>query len=51
MKIYVVCEDYTCAFCDIFLSEDEAQECANEQGGYVLKAIIENEKIVYRDWD
>ena len=35
MKIYVVIEDYTCAFCGLFTYYEEAKNRAEEVGGSV----------------
>ncbi len=35
MKIYVVCEDYTCAFYGMTTNQQEAVEMAQEIGGFV----------------
>ena len=35
MKIYVVCEDYTCAFFGLFKTLEEAEEKAKEIGGFI----------------
>lgn len=45
MKVWVVCEDYTNAFFDIFLNEKKANKLAKEIGGYVISYTIENNKI------
>lgn len=51
MKIYIVCEDYTCAFHNIFTNKEEANKEAKEIGGYVLTAKVDpNGRIVDRDW-
>lgn len=42
MKLYVVCEDYTCAFYDVYTDKKQAEELAKEIGGYVVDYICEN---------
>ena len=41
MKIYVVCEDYTCAFFGVFKSLEEAKAMAKEIGGYIEEFEVE----------
>ncbi len=33
--LYVVCENYTEAFCGLFIDEEDARKRAEECGGYV----------------
>ena len=35
MKVYAVCEDYTCALFGIYRNLEEAEERAKEIGGFV----------------
>lgn len=42
MKLYVVCEDYTRAFEDLFTDEKEAKKRAKEIGGYVIPYDLED---------
>ena len=48
MKVYIVCEDYTGAFDDLFLDKSKAKKRAKEIGGYVLdydlEVVAEEEK-------
>lgn len=41
MKIYVVCEDYTCAFFGVFKNLEDAEAMAEEIGGYVEECEVE----------
>lgn len=41
MKVYVVIEDYTCAFCGVFKTEEAAQIKADEVGGMVIECEVE----------
>lgn len=36
MKFYVVCEDYTNAFCGMFVDYEDAKKREKEVGGYIL---------------
>lgn len=40
MVVYVVCEDYTCAYYGVFLDKDKAYELAEEIGGFVQNEIL-----------
>lgn len=35
MKVYVVCEDYTCAFYGVFTDKAKAEAQAEEIGGFI----------------
>lgn len=41
MKIYIVCEDYTCAFLSAFADEEKAQNYADHNHGYVIDVEVE----------
>ncbi len=41
MKVYVVCEDYTCAFLCAFADEEKAQTYADHNHGYVIDVEVE----------
>ena len=43
-KIYVVCEDYTGAFMGLYVNKNEADEKAEEIGGYVEEFEVNFEK-------
>lgn len=49
MKIYVVCEHYTCFFCGIYDNAVEAEKRAEEIGGFIEEYTIENGKIIEED--
>ncbi len=51
MKVWIVCEDYTNAFFDVFLDEEEANKLAKEIGGYVLSCSVENNKVLNKEWE
>ena len=46
MKIYVVCEDYTCAFCGLYNSAVEAKRRAEEVGGFIEKYKVKNGQLI-----
>lgn len=50
-KIYIVCEDYTCAFEGIFNDEEKANALANEIGGYVCEYIVTESGVEHSDDD
>lgn len=51
-KIYVVCEDLTNEFYDLFTDFESAQKKAKEIGGYVLECKLDEKfNIVEKDWD
>jgi hypothetical protein len=35
MTVYIVCEDYTCAFYDIYTDKKQAEEAAKHIGGFI----------------
>ena len=41
MKVYVVTEDYTCAFYGVFKTKEAAQAKADEIGGMVTECEVE----------
>lgn len=42
MKLYVVCEDYTCAFIGLFDDKAKANATAKEVGGWVEVYDLDN---------
>ena len=46
MKIYVVCEDYTCAFYGLYNNVADAKQCADEIGGFVKEYKMENGQLI-----
>ena len=44
MKLYVVCEDYTCAFVGLFDDKAKADAAAKEVGGWVEPYDLDNRK-------
>jgi hypothetical protein len=50
-KIYIVCEDYTCAFEGIFNDEEKANALAKLVGGYVCEYTINENGVVDSDDD
>lgn len=40
MKVYVVCEDYTCAFCGAYKTAEEAEKEAEAVGGFVEECEV-----------
>ena len=50
MKVWIVCEDHTNAFFDIFLNEKKAKKLAKTIGGYVISCTFENNKILNKEW-
>lgn len=51
MIIYVVCEDYTCAFYGMFSDIKKANKVAKKIGGFVLKYQEENGKFIAKPID
>lgn len=49
MKIYVVCEDYTCAFYGMTTDRQEAVEMAEEIGGFVHEWEMVDGKLICID--
>lgn len=49
MKIYIVCEHYTCFFCGIYNNAVEAEKCAEESDGFIEEYSIENGEISFID--
>ena len=43
MKVYVVCENYTCAFYGVFADKAEAEAEAEKIGGFVTACDPEND--------
>ena len=51
MKIYVVCEKYTCAFEGIFPNIEDAKEREKEVGGYILEYDTDNKVNSQGEWE
>lgn len=51
-EVFVVCENLTNVFYDLFTDFESAQQLAEEIDGYILKCKFdENFNIVEKDWD
>lgn len=46
MKLYVVCEDYTCAFYGLYSSAVEAKQHAKEIGGFIEEYEVKNGQLI-----
>ena len=42
--IYIVLEDYTCAFCGLYNTLSKAERIAESEGGFVLRYGLKNGK-------
>lgn len=51
MKIYVVCEDYTSAFCGIFPNIEDAKERQEEIDGYILEYDTDTKVNSQGEWE
>lgn len=40
MTIYVVCEDYTCAFYGVYKAREEAEQEATRIGGFIEECEV-----------